>query len=329
MDWKVAHLRVHARARAGIETPFAGSILRGAFGAALLRRSSGEGARDGCPEEAASLHRRLFDPPPCPPGSRAREDRGEGPETPPRRGGCARPFVLDPPAGIREGPLSFDLKLFGFEPEALSEVLAALIEMGESGIGRERVPLPVEAIESLTPGAEAEPVGGRTIGAFPGRIRRWSASLLLDGQGGRDTSAPAALREISILFRTPFRRKEGGRIASTLPLEGIVRAALRRLTDLGEALGQCWPRSWPSVLAAARSSTSWREETRWLDWGRYSLRQGRAMRLGGVVGRADYRAVPGPLIPLLRAALFAHLGKNASFGLGVADLVETDLLEGK
>jgi hypothetical protein len=51
------------------------------------------------------------------------------------------------------------------------------------------------------------------------------------------------------------------------------------------------------------------------------------MRLGGVVGRADYRAVPGPLIPLLRAALFAHLGKNASFGLGAADLVETDLLE--
>jgi hypothetical protein len=207
----------------------------------------------------------------------------------------------------------------------LPYLLHALVEMGRAGIGRQSIPLPVDRIESLGPlGEEAALVCDSRRGFFPERLIRFPAASIPGmapevDPDGEDFASP---RNVILHLRTPLRMKEAGRIRGGLSPERLVRAALRRLTAVGEALGQEWPRAWPAILEASRRAVVLRESLRWFDWGRYSMRQGRAMRLGGVRGTVEYGNVPGELIGLLRTAAFLHLGKNTTFGLGAIDLRE-------
>jgi hypothetical protein len=320
--WTVIHLRVRAIAGETIDVPFPGSLLRGAFGAALRETAC---VRKGQPCGGCSLVDR------CPYPAIFDDPRGPEPasvEPAGGRGSPVRPLALVPPAAIAAGPVAFDLKLFGLPASptsptaALPAVVAALLEMGRSGIGRDRVALAVERIEGLGPEGEASTVhDGR--GFFPDGPRPFPASRLLGPGGPAGPAAPGdpVPRRLTVALRTPLRMKESGKLQSSLPPERLVRASLRRLTDLGEALGQEWPRAWPGILGAAARSVLLREDLRWFDWGRYSLRQGRPMRLGGALGTLEIE-VPAALVGLLRAAAFAGLGKNTTFGLGAVEIRE-------
>lgn len=59
---------------------------------------------------------------------------------------------------------------------------------------------------------------------------------------------------------------------------------------------------------------------RWLDWERWSQRQGAAMKLGGLVGTLTLEGDLAPFAPLLRAAEILHAGKGAVFGLGKVEV---------
>jgi len=285
--WPFAQLRIHCEAQRRIPVAFTGSLIRGAIGANL----SG----------ATGLWSRLF---------------GGSP--------CTRQFALVPPAKLEKGPFSFDVKLLALPIEIFPCLLESMAAMGGPGMGGERLGIAVRRIESLAPGgAEGVQVLGPEGGPFPEKIQTFSAARIFDGDGPRgEEECPGETRRITLLLKTPLRMRERGRIGGPLGPERMVRAALRRLIDLGFAQGQSWPRAWPGVLGAASRLTLISESTRWLEWGRFSQRQGRSMRLGGWVGRVEYGAVPGGLIPLLRAAAFAHFGKNATFGLGHVEVVE-------
>jgi len=314
--WETVHLRVHAVAGGGIETPFAGSLLRGAFGASLYRLVC---VRKGIPCGSCFLWNQcfypfFFDPPPRPSGLPGTSLRGP----------TARPFALLVPERIRPGEVVFEIKLFAIPQQSLAYLLLSLVEMGRAGVGRDRVPFELARIESLAPGEAPAPIYVRERGLFPQRTCRFPVTRIFDGGtgGGEAPEAPGSRSSVALEFRTPLRMKEGGRIRSGFGPERMVRAALRRLSDLGASLGQSWPRAWPGAIAASREVLCLGERTRWLDWGRYSRRQGRAMRLGGAVGRVEYREVPTALVALLRTACFAQLGKNTTFGLGVVELQE-------
>jgi CRISPR/Cas system endoribonuclease Cas6 (RAMP superfamily) len=55
---------------------------------------------------------------------------------------------------------------------------------------------------------------------------------------------------------------------------------------------------------------------RWRDWERYSARQDTRMKMGGFVGKVNYRGDVGEFLPLLRLGEILHLGKGTGFGLG-------------
>jgi hypothetical protein len=326
--WEIVHLRVRARLEREIAAPFPGSLIRGGLGASLrtlacLRKETEACA--GCSERSRCLYAVLFEVPsplgpPDPPEYLCTRDgtRTAGRERAPGRGGSARPFALVPPERLGPGPIDLELRLFGPDPGALPLLVRALIEMGRAGIGRDRVPLEVDRIESLRPGDGAVVLAERAA-VFPDRAVRFPASRLLDG-GSDDVEGPA---RITLTLRTPLRMKEAGRIRMDLPPERLARAALRRLTDLGEAIGGAWPRTWPSILEASRGIRVEHQDLRWMDRGRYSMRQRLSMRLGGAIGTIAYSGVPRPLAAVIRAAAFAGLGKNTTFGLGVVDFQET------
>ena len=55
---------------------------------------------------------------------------------------------------------------------------------------------------------------------------------------------------------------------------------------------------------------------RWHDWTRYSLRQDRRMKLGGLVGSVTYAGDLKPFTPFIALGQYVHVGKNCTFGLG-------------
>jgi CRISPR-associated endoribonuclease Cas6 len=316
-QWEIVHLRIAFRGAEEIEVPFAGSLLRGAFAGALYRLACVRKdllcpdcvLRNHClypalflPEAAFSLPEAAF--------SLKEAGRGSG-----RRGSSPRPFVIVPPERISTGPGTFELKLLGPPAGSMPYLIHALVEMARAGIGHQKVPLHVTEIESLGPSGARATVVWDSGGLHPERCRRFSAAELL----GED-EPPAGERGIVLDLRTPLRMKEEGKIRSGLSAPRLVRSALRRLIDLGESLGQRWPRDWPATLEAAEGAIVRRQSLRWFDWGRYSRRQGRAMRLGGQLGTIELDGVAGELVPLLRTAAFFHLGKSATFGLGAIEL---------
>jgi hypothetical protein len=63
------------------------------------------------------------------------------------------------------------------------------------------------------------------------------------------------------------------------------------------------------------------DRTRWRDWTRYSSRQDRRMKLGGLVGEAEYEGALDAAWPFLEFGQWTHVGKNATFGLGRYEIV--------
>ena len=62
----------------------------------------------------------------------------------------------------------------------------------------------------------------------------------------------------------------------------------------------------------------------WRDWARYSGRQQRRMKLGGVTGSYEISGDLAPFAPFLRAGELIHLGKNATLGLGAYRIVSSE-----
>jgi hypothetical protein len=62
------------------------------------------------------------------------------------------------------------------------------------------------------------------------------------------------------------------------------------------------------------------DQTRWQELWSYSSRQGQRTPIGGLVGRAVYRAAPEvwqPLLPYLLWGSIIHVGRNAVKGDGI------------
>lgn len=55
---------------------------------------------------------------------------------------------------------------------------------------------------------------------------------------------------------------------------------------------------------------------KWQDWTRYSSRQDQKMKLGGVIGKWQFKHLSPLLAQLLYIGQWLHCGKNATFGLG-------------
>jgi hypothetical protein len=84
-----------------------------------------------------------------------------------------------------------------------------------------------------------------------------------------------------------------------------------------------WERNWELAQPLIELSSQvqlLRNETKWIDWDRYSTRQQQKMNLGGLLGRAVYQfpdeSSLACLLPVLELARWVHVGKATVFGHG-------------
>lgn len=223
------------------------------------------------------------------------------------------PFVIEPPEETREiyepgAELQVGLVLVGRALDYLPYFIYAFEEMGQRGLGAGRGKAALQRVIAL--GSESS--DDRCI------YQSGTGQLESDypvGVGVPDAAAVGT--RLRLRLHTPLRLKNEGRYTRQLDFSLLVRALLRRASDLarfhcGDKLDLDY---WQWIGQAAGVSTV--ETTlRWHDWERYSQRQDRRMKLGGLVGEVEFAGEWQPFMPLLRLGADLHVGKGTGFGLG-------------
>jgi hypothetical protein len=305
MTLPLARYRFIFRMAAPLRLPdYAGSLLRGQFGAALRRVAcmTGDKTCDGCPLRATCPYPAIFEAPA--PAAHAMQAFSHVPN----------PYVIEPPPfGTRlidaGGALEFGVVLVGRAVAQLSLVSFALQQALEGGLGRERARGRLERI-AWQAGTAADDLvtvwldGDAAIAAHDARI---APPPMTDAQA------------VHLTLQTPLRLQQQGRPvrAEALTPRKLIADLLRRLTLLAE-----FHADRPGLAADAANlvrhaeTLAHRPALRWQDWSRYSSRQQREMTLGGAIGEWTLTGELGPLLPWLWLGQWLHVGKNATMGMG-------------
>lgn len=305
LSFPVVGLRFHVQFERHWQLPdFPGSLLRGAFGAALRHLSCMTGFRscDGCPLLDSCPYPELFAPPPRDLSAvgLARLQQGVPP-----------PYILQLPEQdvSSNGQLVFGMRLVGKSVARLHYVVEAWRRALARGIGSERV-------RGLLLRVADEQTG---------------ACLWADGT---DIEAPALLRlpridhgDLQLRTQSPLRLQARGRMLAPAALQPrlFVAAIIRRARLLAihaDSALQQQVRAWPvdCWLAEADAIAHTAHFAR-RDWYRWSARQQQRMNLGGLAGFWLWQDVPDAIAALLALGSLLHVGKEASFGLGAYRLI--------
>ena len=294
----IARLRLTVRAEGPLQLPpYAGSMLRGAFGHALLALSPLPHT-DGqpCALHATCPYCQLFAAPPLSGHSLQKFSH------------MPQPYVVEPPSGgarrLQAGEtFDFALVLVGKALALLPTIVQAWQRALGLGLGREHTActlvgiLDENSLQRLP--SKREQLSNLTIGVPP---------------------APALHTQATLHFYSPLRLQVQGKPvrAGHLTARDLLIALARRTQLLCDVhLGAAAPQQdFARLSAQAAAIALHSDDLRWFDWGRYSQRQQQEMQLGGLLGSVQLRGDLAPFGELLHLGQWLHVGKNASFGLG-------------
>lgn len=337
----LAKYRLTVRVRERLTLPsFKGSAFRGGFGYAFRRIACSFKDRpdcEGCLLRESCLYSYVFETP----VPKDAETFSKNPYAP-------HPFVIEPPLEQREAyqpgdRFSFHLILIGRAIEYLPYFLVAFEELGKMGLGKralsgKRGRYMLEEVSSLDPWGEEE------VRVYSVRERR----ILSEGlrMNGRDLlsalgkrSLPFDPKRVQVTFLTPARfhyqpgRKKperGSRQAEPERYVGQPGSPIRRLEFpiLLEALlrrisllmyfhcGQKLQLDYKGLLKEAEEITIEEDRLQWFELTRYSSKQGRWVKLGGLLGQISFTGPLRPFLPYLLLGEQIHVGKGTAFGLG-------------
>ena len=294
----IARLHLTVRAEGPLQLPpYAGSMLRGAFGHALLVLSPLPHT-DGkpCALHASCPYCQLFAAPPLPGHSLQKFSA------------MPQPYVIEPPTGgaqqLQAGQtFDFGLVLIGKALGDLPTVLQAWQRALRTGLGRGHTPCTLIEIFDEN-----------------GLQRLSDKREQLSNLNVVVPPPPALHTQATLHFHTPLRLQVQGKPvrAGQLTARDLLIALARRTQLLCDVhLGAAAPKQDFAVLSTqAAAITLHSEDLHWFDWGRYSQRQQQEMQLGGLLGSVQLQGDLAPFAALLQLGQWLHIGKNATMGLG-------------
>ena len=294
----IARLHLTVRAEGPLQLPpYAGSMLRGAFGHALLALSPLPHT-DGkpCALHASCPYCQLFAAPPLPAHSLQKFSH------------MPQPYVIEPPTGgaqqLQAGQsFGFGLVLIGKALGLLPTVLQAWQRALRTGLGPQHTPCTLVAIYDEN--------GTQRISDKRVQLSNLSTTL---------PPAPALGTQATLHFCTPLRLQVQGKPvrAGQLTARDLLIALARRHQLLCDVhLGAAAPQyDFKTLVEQVQAVALQAQDLHWFDWGRYSQRQKQEMQLGGLLGAVTLHGDLAPFAELLHFGQWLHVGKNASFGLG-------------
>ena len=333
----LARYRFTARVLQPLALPdYAGSLLRGQFGAALRNVACMTRAPTcpGCPLLQTCPYTRIFEAPPPPKGAHALQDFSQIPNA----------YVLEPPTpGARvldaDDDFAFHLVLIGHATDQLALVIFALQRALAQGLTRERVPADLLRVDWVDSHGAAhavwteqqptllEQTATLTVPtpAFVAEItpELIATHAIFTGATGQND------QHIALRIHTPLRLQSQGKPLGVGQLKprALIAAIARRTALLMEfhagnppSIGghSSWGEAAKHASALADTLTD-TQDLHWFDWTRYSSRQQQQMTLGGVLGSWTLHGKSETLTqlwPWLWLGQWLHVGKNATMGLG-------------
>jgi hypothetical protein len=292
---------------------YKGSTLRGGFGRVFRRICCAQRQDEchGCVLRESCPFAYVFETAP-PAGARALRNLENIP----------RPFVIEPPLETRQEyrpgeKLSFHLVLVGKGIQFLPYFIVSLDELGRVGIGKGRRPYLLRTVNFVGLDGTEKTIfcaSDRTV-RDPGSFR--GAEII------GETVPVGDHQQLRIRLLTMTRLKHDNRFVTALPFHVLVRGLLRRISSLmyfhqGEELDV----DFAGLIARATQVETLSEDTRWVDWDRYSGRRDARITLGGLVGTVTYAGDLNEFWPLLKIGEYVHVGKGAVFGMGKYRLEE-------
>ena len=304
----LARYRFTALMRDPLRLPdYAGSLLRGQFGAALrgVACMTRQPLCGGCPLLATCPYTRIFEAPPPPAHSLQKFSA------------IPNAYVIEPPPiGVQDlpagGALTFHMVLAGDALAQLPLVIFAWQRALAQGLTRSRSAAELLCVDWMDADGTAHPVWRRDTPVLLDHL----AALVAP-------SAPAGpLNAVTLHIHTPLRLQQQGqplRMDQLTP-RALLAAVARRVALVMEfhAHQPHWGCAVPEQVRLAESLSDDRS-LRWHDWTRYSSRQQQEMTLGGVLGRWTLQGKPETLAALWPTpwlGQWLHVGKNATMGMG-------------
>jgi len=310
----IARYRFSATVQQPLQLPdYAGSLLRGQFGAALRQVAcmTRQPTCAGCPLLQTCPYSRIFDAPAPPRGEHALRDFSQVPN----------PYVMEPPEpGARTiaagASLHFGMVLIGHATEQLALVVFALQRALAQGLTRQRIPAVLTQVQWLDAQGVAHTIWTNDRPALADH----PATLSIP-------AAPVGAEHITLQIHAPLRlQQQGGPLGVDQLTPRALIAALARRTALLLEL-QARQSGWGEAARLATHLGGTLDDTRalhWFDWTRYSSRQHQEMTLGGVLGHwtlHGHAQTVAALWPWLWLGQWLHVGKNATMGMGGYTLV--------
>ncbi len=227
-----------------------------------------------------------------------------------------RPFALQvpPPAqtavNFSEGdPLLFRLTLWHHAESLLPYIVVAVQRTLEQGIGK--------GVQARLQRVFAEHPDGETkvFCADEGIVTTALPSVPI-GQVMECLSSP--LSHLTVRFVTPTRIDIGGKLQNPITFGALIKAANERGRALFWAYGRREP-PWDgkALVQAAERVRQTEGEQVWWDLKRFSRRQQEELKVGGIIGWANFAGDDlTKFLPLLNFMTWVHVGKLATMGLG-------------
>ena len=311
----LARYRFTARMQHGVRLPeYAGSLLRGQFGAALrdVACMTRQPVCTCCPLLQTCPYTRIFEAPA--PATHALQKFSNIPNA----------YVIEPPpfgyATLEAGELLvFHMVLVGAALEQLALVVFAWQRALAAGLTPSRSAAELERVEHVNSDDTSDGVATVVWCRDQPSLTVHEASLEIP-------AAPLHLKRINLDIHTPMRLQSQGQPlrADQLTARAVVSAMARRVALVLEfhAAQTQWGAQVPPLVELARALDV-QHDLNWQDWTRYSSRQKQVMTLGGVMGRwtllGDTQAL-ATLWPWLWLGQWLHVGKNATMGMGAYTL---------
>lgn len=296
----LARLTFTARANQPMTLPpFAGSMLRGAFGHALLSFSPLPHAnQQPCALSGRCPYCQIFAPPPI---EHVLQKFSHMPA----------PYIIEPDA-LPQGTLParttwhFQLVLVGRALEHLPIIIRAFEVALKKGLGRQHTPCELLAVtqqDSLiwcSDKRQCHPV------------QPFQPAVSQSGERAQ------------LHFHTPLHIRQQGRPAGqrSLTARSFLMTLARRYQLMADTqLGNHAPQlNFPYLNDASESVHLQADNMQWQGFGRYSSRQQSRQKLAGLTGTVTLQGNLTPFAQLLHLGQWLHIGKQTVFGLGRYDL---------
>lgn len=273
-----------------------GSTLRGAFGRSLRKIACMTKQADckGCPLYRTCPYTNIFETPA--PTQHELQKFSQVPNG----------YIIEPPEWgekiyFSDEKLQFSLVLFGQLIDQLPLISFAFKRAFEYNVGKGKAKLlDIEAFDE-------------SAGYF--------CSVLENGniiEHNKAVSIPKHFaNDFIIEITTPLRLQENGKPLreKEINAERFFISLAKRIALLSEFHSESLSFDF-ELLKVEIAKIQDTKHLKWQDWTRYSSRQDQRMKLGGVIGKWQFKNLSPLLAQLLYIGQWLHCGKNATFGLG-------------